>query len=257
MSVLCPGSGRTPSAWPSSNYGRDCGNGNRSNWRGSAWRDVTVTEVATGIKHITKTDAEGRYEVIALPSNEAHVNVRVSKAGFQTFTSQDIIIDPATHVQVNASLQVGTSTQQVTVSATAVQVNTQSGETSGVIAGNEVSSLQLNGRDWRDLAKTVPGANDLSLGHASLGGGLNGISNISVNGLDIGQNMYTTDGAYNENTGSMTNENVLQPVDSISEVRIVKDNYSARYGFQGGAQFMVATKSGTKEFHGSGYDYLP
>ena len=218
--------------------------------------DITVTEVATGIKHTTKSDSEGRFEVLALPSNEAHMNVTISKQGFQTFISQDVVIDPSTHVTVNAALQVGTGTTEVTVTATAVQVNTQSGESAGVIAGDEVSTLQLNGRDWRDLSKLIPGMNDLNIGHASLGGGLNGGNNVSVNGLDTSQNMYTTDGAYNVNTGSMGNENVLQPVDSISEFKVIKDNYSARYGWAGGAQFMVATKSGTKDFHGNGYDYL-
>src|SRR5271157_1639979 len=218
--------------------------------------DITVTEVATGIKHTTKSDSVGRYEILALPSNEAHMNVSVSKQGFQTFVSQDVVIDPSTHVTVNAALQVGTGTTEVTVTATAVQVNTQSGESAGVIAGDEVSTLQLNGRDWRDLSKLIPGMNDLNIGHTSLGGGLNGGNNVSVNGLDTSENMYTTDGAYNVNTGSMGNENVLQPVDSISEFKVIKDNYSARYGWAGGAQFMVATKSGTKDFHGNGYDYL-
>jgi hypothetical protein len=218
--------------------------------------DIVVTEVATGIKHTVKSDAEGRYEVLALPSNEARVNVTVSKSGFQTFTSQDVVIDPATHVQVNATLQVGTGTTEVTVTANAVQVNTQSGESSGVIAGDEVSTLQLNGRDWRDLSQMVPGVNDLNVGKGAVGVAFTSSNNVSVNGLDTSKNMYTTDGAYNVNTGSMGNENVLQPIDSISEFKVIKDNYSARYGWAGGAQFMVATKSGTKELHGNAYDYI-
>jgi Carboxypeptidase regulatory-like domain/TonB-dependent Receptor Plug Domain len=218
--------------------------------------DVVVTEVATGVKHTTKSDAEGRYEVLALPSNEAHMTVTVSKAGFQTFVSRDVVIDPSAHVQINATLQVGTGTMELTVTATAVQVNTQSGESSGVIAGDEVSELQLNGRDWRDLSALIPGINDLNAGHGATGVAFTSGNNMSVNGLDTSQNMYTTDGAYNMNTGSMGNENVLQPIDSISEFKVIKDNYSARYGFLGGAQFMVATKSGTKVFHGNAYDYI-
>jgi len=218
--------------------------------------DVTVTEVATGIKHTTKTDAEGRYEVLALPSNEAHMNVTVSKPGFETFVSQDVIIDPSTHVQVNVVLRVGTATTEVTVTATAVQVNTQSGESSGVIAGDEVADLQLNGRDYRDLAALIPGINDLNAGHGAVGVGFTSEQALSVNGLDQYQNLFTTDGAYNMNTGSMQGENVLQPIDSISEFKVLKDNFSAKYGWLGGAQFMAATKSGTKEFHGNGYDYI-
>ena len=58
------------------------------------------------------------------------------------------------------------------------------------------------------------------------------------------------------NTGSMQGENVLQPIDSISEFKVLKDNFSAKYGWPGGAQFQAATKSGSKDFHGNAYDYL-
>jgi hypothetical protein len=217
---------------------------------------VTITEVATGIKHTTKTDNAGRYEVLALPSNEAHMNVTISKQGFETYVSQDVIIDPSSHVQVNAILRVGSAQTEVTVTATSVQVNTQTGESSGVIAGEEVSELQLNGRDFRDLAAIVPGINDMNAGKGAVGVGFTSEQALSVNGLDQYQNLFTTDGAYNMNTGSMQGENVLQPVDSISEFKVLKDNYSAKYGWLGGAQFQVATKSGAKDFHGNGYDYL-
>ncbi|MGH9067673.1 MAG: carboxypeptidase regulatory-like domain-containing protein, partial [Acidimicrobiales bacterium] len=217
---------------------------------------VTVTEAATGIKHTTRTDARGRYEILALPSNEAHMNVTVTMPGFETFVSQDVIIDPDTHVRVNAALTVGATNTKVTVNAAAIRVNTQSGTSSGVIAGDEVSELQLNGRDFRDLAALVPGVNDLNAGHGAVGVGFTSEQALSVNGLDQFQNLFTTDGAYNMNTGSMQGENVLQPVDSISEFRILKDNYSAKYGWLGGAQFLVTTKSGTKDFHGNAYDYV-
>ena len=184
------------------------------------------------------------------------MNVTISKQGFETFVSQDVVIDPSAHVQVNAILRVGSAQTEVTVTATSVQVNTQTGESSGVIAGEEVSELQLNGRDLRDLSALIPGINDLNAGKGAVGVGFTSSQALSVNGLDQSQNMYTTDGAYNMNTGSMGNENTLQPVDSISEFKVIKDNYSARYGWQAGAQFMVATKSGTKDFHGNAYDYL-
>ena len=167
-----------------------------------------------------------------------------------------MVIDPSAHVQVNAILRVGSAQTEVTVTATSVQVNTQTGESSGVIAGEEVSELQLNGRDFRDLSALIPGINDLNAGKGAVGVGFTSSQALSVNGLDQYQNLFTTDGAYNMNTGSMQGENVLQPIDSISEFKVLKDNYSAKYGWLGGAQFQAATKSGTKDFHGNAYDYL-
>ena len=188
--------------------------------------------------------------------NEAHMNVTIAKQGFETFISQDVVIDPSAHVQINAILRVGSAQTEVTVTATSVQVNTQTGESSGVIAGEEVSDLQLNGRDFRDLAALIPGINDMNAGKGAVGVGFTSSQALSVNGLDQYQNLFTTDGAYNMNTGSMQGENVLQPIDSISEFKVLKDNFSAKYGWLGGAQFQAATKSGSKDFHGNAYDYL-
>src|SRR4029450_8281750 len=67
---------------------------------------------------------------------------------------------------------------------------------------------------------------------------------------------YTIDGAYNMNTGNNININITSPLDTISEFRILKDNYSAKYGVAGSAQVMVESRSGTQNFHGAVYEFL-
>jgi len=224
---------------------------------------VTLVNEATGQKWETQTGSGGLYNFEALPAEGTLYDVTVEKQGFQTFASKGNYLSPGARITVNATLQLAGAVSEVTVSATVVNVETTTGASSGTIAGNEVTNLQLNGRDFRGLAMLVPGVNSGAIsgsivggGGALTGGGLTGETPISVNGLGREMNNYTTDGAYNMNTGNMCNLDVVQPVESISEFTLLKDNYSAKYGIAGGATIMVATKSGSSEFHGVAYDFL-
>lgn len=224
--------------------------------------NVTVVDVATHSTRVAHTDASGRYDIEGLAAAGTLYNVTVQSAGFKTFVSRDVKLNPGERVTVNVSLQIGAAQSQVTVNASSVHVDTTSSASAGTISGTEVQDLQLNGRDFRGLALLVPGVNSTSSGGTPVGGGslsgggLTGETPISVNGLGREMNLYLTDGAYNVNTGNYINLNVVQPIDSIAEFRILKDNYNAKYGIAGGAVVMVATKSGTRQFHGSAYDFL-
>jgi len=225
--------------------------------------DVTITNVTTGAVQSVYTNATGLYDVEGLTAAGTSYNIAIKKEGFKTFVSQGLVLHPGERASLNATLEVGTAASEVTVEASAVRVDTTSGESSGTISGEEVQQLQLNGRDFRGLALLIPGVNSTAItgspvgGGTSLnGGGLTGESPISVNGMGREMNNYTTDGAYNNNTGNMINLNIVQPVESIAEFRILKDNFSAKYGTAGGAEIMVATKSGTQQFHGAAYDFL-
>ncbi len=223
---------------------------------------ITVVDTATNVKHEGKTDAAGRYDLEGLPANGTVYDLTVTKESFKTYVGHGIVLNAGQRVGTNIELQLGSASTEVTVSASPVQVETTSGASAGTIGATQMENLQLNGRDFRGLALLVPGVNSGAItgsivgGGALNGGGLTGETPISVNGLGREMNNYTTDGAYNMNTGAMINLDVTQPVESVSEFRLLKDNYSAKYGVAGGATVMVATRSGTSQFHGVGYDFL-
>ena len=225
--------------------------------------NITITNGLTGTSQKVRTNGNGLYDLEGLAAGGNSYDVSITKDGFAAFTSKGVVLHPGERVSLNAVLQVGSTGTQVNVEASAVHVETTSGESAGTISGREVQELQLNGRDFRGLALLVPGVNSTAItgsavggGNALNGGGLTGESPISVNGMGREMNNFTTDGAYNMNTGAMINLDVTQPVESIAEFRILKDNYSAKYGTAGGAEIMVATKSGTQQFHGNAYDFL-
>ncbi len=144
----------------------------------------------------------------------------------------------------------------MTVEATAVQVQTESGQSGGVINAQQVSNLMLNGRNFQQLGMLVPGVNNTAGASAQNGGGLTGATTLVVNGQGVDTSTYTIDGTYNMNTGNMTNINVLPPIDIIAEFEVAKNAYSAKYGMAGGGQIMVDTKSGTNDYHGTLWEFL-
>lgn len=211
---------------------------------------VTVTKQETGVSDTLTTDRSGFYSAEALYAGIYMVHV--SKAGFRDSVTQGIQIDPGQRRAANVALEVGNATSQVTVTADTMQVNTESAESSGTVTSKQVSNLLLNGRDFQTLAIMIPGvASDNGADNLS---GLN--TELIVNGQSSEYSTYTIDGVYNMDSGSLASLDVLPIVDGISEFRVLKDNYSAKYGFAGSGQIIVNTMSGTETFHGSAWDYL-
>ena len=222
--------------------------------------EVTATHVTTQVAKTARTNTAGFYTLEALVAGLYKVSV--SKAGFKTHLTDGVKVDPGLRVGHNVTLEIGEITQQVEVVGEAVKAQTESGESAGIITGDHVQNLLLNGRNFLGLALLIPGVNSGTITGRSVGGGslnaggLTGETPISINGLGREFSHYTVDGAYNMNTGAMINLDVTSPLDTIQEFRVIKDSYSAKYGMAGSAQIMVETKSGTNQFHGSAYEFL-
>src|SRR2546428_6242129 len=172
--------------------------------------------------------------------------------GFRTFVSQGVKIDPNQRMELNTALQLGSATSEVTVAAAAVHVETTSGDSTGVITGKEIQELMLNGRNFQGLGLLLPGVNSVS-GASQMGyGGFNGGSTrLSINGLGTAVDAYEIDGSYNMNTGCQCGLNVTPQLETVSEFKILKDNYSAKNGVAGNTRITIESKTGATEFYGS------
>jgi hypothetical protein len=185
-----------------------------------------------------------------------HLLIDVVKAGFQESVTSGIQLDPGQRRANNVKLEVGAASSEVTVTANAVQVNTESSESGGTISSEQIDSLMLNGRNFQTLAIAIPGVSSTNAADGLGGGGLEGGTTLIVNGNSVEYTTYTIDGIYNMNSGNLANINILPVVDGIAEFSVLKDSYSAKYGFAGSGQVVAETKSGTETFHGSAWDYL-
>ncbi len=136
----------------------------------------------------------------------------------------------------------------MTVEASAVHAQAQSGERSGTIRADEIKDTQLRGRDFLGLLQGMPGVVDTNVRNAP---GWNAFLGTQINGLSDQLMGMSYDGVSSKDTGFGAANYVTPSLDSIAEVKIQTSNYQAEYGRAGGANIIVVTKSGSSKFSGS------
>ena len=116
---------------------------------------VTITNQATGVPHAGTTDNGGFYSAEGLSVGQYKIDI--TKPGFKESITSGIQIDPGQRRSNNVRLEVGNATSEVTVTANALQVNTESSESGGTISSEQIDNLMLNGRNFQTLAIAIPG----------------------------------------------------------------------------------------------------
>ena len=214
---------------------------------------VTLTDDATKVSTVTKTNRDGVYNVPDLVVDT--YTVAITKNGFKTETVSGVELHPTETVTVNARLAVGAETQNITVAAVSTEVETSTAEVSADVSSEEVSTLPMNGRNYQALAVMMPGVTSSSQGTSLGTGGRSTSSVLSINGLDVSRSFYVLDGVWNENTGNMTANSVVPNPDSLEEVRVLQNNFSAQYSLLGSSVIIAQTKSGTANWHGTAWEF--
>ena len=199
----------------------------------------------------TRTGTDGSFAFPALQPGTYAVTVEAQ--GFKKFVKGGLALAVADRQTTGAiTLEVGQIGETVEVAANAAQllIKTESGEQSQVISGEQVENLALNGRNFLDLAKLTPGV--VSFVNAQTAGPA-GAAGFNINGTRANQHNLTVDGTTNLDTGSNGSLHVALVLDNIAEFKILTSNYQAEYGRSAGGSVQIVTKSGTREFHGTGY----
>jgi hypothetical protein len=215
---------------------------------------VTVRNTDTSQSRTVTSGDDGAWRVPALLAG--HYEVKVEKNGFQTATHPGITLDVAQELPVNMSLEVGASTQQVTVSAETVQVNTTTSDLGGLVNDAKMSDLPLNGRNYIDLTLLQTGVTQ-NRNNASLGGMSGTI--FSSNGAPTISNSFLLDGTSIVNQSGWTGSSIAGTtlgVDGIKEYKIITSAFSAEYGMTMGSQMLIVSKGGTNQYHGDVFEYL-
>jgi hypothetical protein len=211
---------------------------------------VTVRNENTGFTRAGKTNDSGLYLFADLPVGSYQVTVE--QAGFKAAVKTGITLNVADDRAEDMSLAAGERTEAITVVADALQVQTIGGEIAGVIDGEQVRELPLNGRNFLQLALLMPGVSAPDFLNVKDKGLLGG-SDLAVSGSAVTANVWSVDGANNNDVGSNRTILVYPSVDAIEEFKIHRNSYGAEFGGAGGAQVNVVTRAGTNEFHGSLY----
>src|SRR6266404_2874513 len=205
----------------------------------------------SGVERQTATNETGYYVITNIPPGS--YTVTVEAPGFQRYQSLDNKLDPSGDLVVEASLTVGSNMQTIEVSASTVQLQTESASVQKLITREQIDSLELNGRNPIWLAALVPGARGTTLANLNFGF-TQGPANF--NGSRNPENLITFDGAPATRTRSNGTSLGAADVDSTQEVQILTTDYAPEYGRTSGAQIRFTTKTGTSQFHGAAYEYL-
>jgi hypothetical protein len=210
---------------------------------------VALKSHTQGYSLSTPTDQQGRFVFpIVRPDRYA---LEVSMEGFKTLERVNVVVNAndkfSTGILV---LEVGEITESVSVLARVSELQAESGERSFTLEGETIENIANDGRSLFGFVKLVPGV-------APLNGQENPIdaAGFNVNGQRFTQNNVTVDGVANIDTGNNGANMATTNLDAVSEFKVLTNAYQAEYGRAVGGQIQVVTKSGTQEFHGSGYWY--
>ena len=196
--------------------------------------DIVITNVGTGISTSTVTRSEGVFDVPNLqPGN---YDVKASAKGFSTLLRKGITLTVGQELILNLSLTMGSTTDQVVVTAEAPTVNLANATISGVVEQKTVAELPLNGRSWTDLATLQPGVH-VSQNQPPINAGdrvKRGLGlELTISGARPQQNNYLLDGVNindyaNAGPGSVLGGNL--GTDAVAEFNVLTTNYSTEYG---------------------------
>lgn len=218
--------------------------------KGAALPDTTVviTQTGTGLKREAQTNADGIYTVQDLPPGVYQISA--THAGFKEVVVASVTVNVSTTTRQDMTMQVGAVTEKVDIVAADVQVETETGTVGGVVNGEQVRELPLNGRSFVQLTQLQPGVSPAANFDSKNKGLFSGVD-FSVNGNTTQSNLFLIDGANNNDTGSNRTILLYPSIEAISEFTMLRNSFSPEYGQASGAIISIATRGGENTFHGS------
>ncbi len=219
---------------------------------GAAIPDATVkvTNTATDLVRTVVTDSAGNYVITNLPVGP--YRLEVTKEGFASFAQTGIVLQVATNPVVNATLKIGSVSEQVQVEANAALVESQATSVGTVMENQRILELPLNGRVATDLIQYTPGV--IPQGVAGNGGYPHTQQFVIAGGQAFGVAFYLDGSVYN-NPWDLANMPLPMP-DALQEFKVETSTMTASNGIHAGGTITAITKSGTNDFHGDLFEFL-
>lgn len=209
---------------------------------------VTVTNEATGVSHTQTTTEAGVYSFDSLPVG--NYTVTVEQAGFKKFQHTGNQLEVNTPLTVDVAMEIGQVSEVVTVQGGTEQLQTANATIGNVVDQKAIEALPLNGRNPLTLLLLEPGVVQRSAGAAGSGVHVNGARdrayNVTIDGIEANESSVPN---------PVSNLYRINP-DNVQEFKVTTNNATAEEGRNSGASISIATRSGTSEYHGTGFFFL-
>src|SRR6266571_2075298 len=214
---------------------------------------VVVTNRATGVAREADADDTGHYVIIDVSPGNYDLTVKVS--GFKPLTQTGLTIRTNTVTNADVNLQVGAVSEQVTVEASAVSLQTEKTDLHTELTEKAILDMPLNQyRNYQTLINLVPGATPGVFQNAIADTPERALS-TNINGTNRNNNNTRVDGATDVFVWLPHHTVYVPPAETIQEVSISTNNFDPEQGMTGGAAITLITKSGSNQFHGVLFEY--
>lgn len=211
---------------------------------------ITITNQDTGNFRSVVSGGDGTWLAPALPPGKYQVSAELS--GFKKFLRRDLTLAVGTQLAIDVQLEIGALEETVTVSSEAPLIDATSKEIGGNISTKELADIPTISRNFTYFAGLLPGvvptANLASWGSDTL----------TANGVDSRNNSYLVDGAWDNDDylGQNNGAQARVPLEAAQEFQVLIGQFDAEFGRTSGAIVNAVIKSGTNQFHGSGFEYF-
>ena len=216
---------------------------------------VTIVNEGTGLTRTVTADSNGEYTAPALPTG--HYTITSEMTGFKTVALSNIEVGVDQRVRINIKHEVGAMTESVSVQAETPLLQTSSSELGTTVTNQQIEALPLNGRNFVNLTRTIPGVLRGIPGANIDGAGSlawRASASFSANGQRPRDNNYMLDGVDNNETWLQTVV-IFPSVDALDEFKMQTSTYSAEFGRSLGGVVNLQIKSGTNNLRGSGFEF--
>jgi hypothetical protein len=218
---------------------------------------ITLTNLETSLVHSAVTSDSGQYAIPELKIG--HYNAKAEAPGFKVAEQKDLVLQVGDRARVDFQMQLGGAQETVTVEANAIRIQSDSGEQSNVITGQQISQIAVAGRSMYQLAALTPGASS-AIGAGGMSSGVvntpvGGDASVEFNGMRQNHNIYLLDGGEDDDRGGAGGMSIAPSSDAIAEFRALTSNYSADYGLSSGGTMTMVLKSGSSTLHASAWEF--
>ena len=218
---------------------------------------ITVTNLETSLVHTAATNDSGQYVLPELKIG--HYDAKAEASGFKIAEQKGVVLQVGDRARIDFQMQLGGAQETVTVEANAIRVQSDSGEQSNVITGQQISQIAVAGRSMYQLAALTPGASS-AIGAGGMSSGevntpVGGDASVEFNGMRQNHNIYLLDGGEDDDRGGAGGMSIAPSSDAIAEFRALTSNYSADYGLSSGGTMTMVLKSGSSTLHASAWEF--
>jgi Carboxypeptidase regulatory-like domain/TonB dependent receptor/TonB-dependent Receptor Plug Domain len=221
---------------------------------------VTLTSQETHLTRATQSNDSGLYSLSGLPSGVYDVSTQAT--GFDSQDRKGVPLEVAQQAQMDFTLEVGKTSQSVTVGSGPDLLKTSDASVSTLVDRQLTDNMPLNGRSFQNLVTLAPGVNLANAQNSSgqfVVSGLRATANsFSIDGVNAVSTVtgYQSAGGNNAGYNVAGGTNSMVSVDALREFRVLTSSYAAEYGRNPGAHVLLITRSGTNSFHGALFDYF-